>query len=162
MGVKLRRLGAHSVNLVMLRGRIDRDALIRFWRGIDPDDPANILPWIFYLSRDTDMSEIDIAAYAELKRILIPIRDRAAKKKNYTAVMVSNSEGSDAFIEFWREFVSKDTKYPPYTMLFSNVRHACESLKLPTSAEAAIGDAIQAHRAARGPEEAGRFSADRL
>lgn len=171
MSVAFRRLGSNSVNLVIMRGRVDRDSLLDLWRGIDSEDPANTLPWIMYLSSDVDTSEIDIAAYAELNRILTPIRDRAAEKKNYTAVMVSNSEGGDAWIEFWREFVSRESKHPPYTILFSNVRHACKSLNLPNSAEGAIEDAIRAHRAAhaadargpetRGPDDAGRFSADR-
>lgn len=161
MGIGLRRFGSHGVNLVILRGRIDRDALIGFWRGIDPEDPANTTPWILYLSRDADMSEIDIAAYAELKRIIAPIRDSAAGKKSYTCVMVSNSERCDSMIKFWKDVVKKDSKHPPYAILFSDVKGACESLNLPGSAEEAIADAIRAHRVAHEADEGGRFSADR-
>jgi hypothetical protein len=119
------------------------------------------MPWIITLLLDADMSEVDIAAYVEFKRVLARIRHGSAKRKCYTSVVISHSKRCDSLIEFWRDFVAKDTKYPPHNIFFSNINSACESLKLPDSAEMAIVDAIRAHHVAREPSESSRSSDDR-
>jgi hypothetical protein len=161
MGIELRRLGYSGVNLVVFGGHIDRGALIEFWKSVDANDPLNAKPWILYLMADADMSDVDIATFAEMKRILAPIRDKAAEKKDYIAVMVSHSDRCDILIKFWRDFVSKDSRHPPYAVLFSDINSACDSLKLPSAAQEGIADVIRAQRVARDADEGGRFSADR-
>lgn len=143
MGIALRRLGPHGVNLVILHGGVGRCELIGFYRGIDPEDPANALPWLTYIAPRTDFSEVDVAAYAELKRIIEPIRQAAQRMNSFRSVVVSGSEQTDALVEFWRDFVAKDSNYPPYTVLFSGIKNACRELRLPESAPEAIIDVIR-------------------
>lgn len=143
MGIALRRLGPHGVNLVIFHGRVDRDALLGFYRGIDPKDPANALPWLTYIASDADMSDVDLAAFAELRRIFEPIRQNVERNSTFFSVVVSGSQRCDALIDFWRDFVAKESAHPPYTILFSDIEKACEELNLPDSAPEAIMVAIR-------------------
>lgn len=157
MGIALRRLGPHGVNLVIFHGRINRDELIGFYRNIDVEDPANLMPWLSYLAPDADMSEIDIPTYAELRRIMSPIREKVStERKYYLSVVISNSERCDTLIKFWHDFIAKDSKNPPYTILYSDIKDACESLELPDSALGAITETIRAWLGAREAGEASR------
>jgi hypothetical protein len=144
MGIALRRLGSHGVNLVVFHGHVGPDALIGFYRGIDPEDSANALPWLTYIAPDADVSEIDLATLIELRRTLEPVRQSVERKYLFCSVVVSGSDKSDALVAFWRDFVRKESDHPPYTILFSDVRAACQELNLPDSAPEAILLAIRA------------------
>lgn len=158
MSMALRRLGPHGVNLVVLHGVIDRSELIGFYRGIDPEDPANALPWLTYVASGADLSDVDIAAFAELKRTIEPIRRKVERSTSFCSVVVSGSEQSDALVEFWHDFIAKDSDHPPYTVLFSGVKNACRELHLTGSAPEAIIGVI---RSVLAPPQVGRAGAGR-
>lgn len=144
MGMAFRRLGPHGVNLAILYGAVDRGELIGFYKGIDPESPANVMPWLTYIAPGADLSEVDLAAYAELRRIFEVIRQNVEKRKSlFCSVIVSGSSDSDPLVEFWHDFVAKESGRPPYTILFSDVMRACSELNLPESAPEAIIGAVR-------------------
>lgn len=144
MGIALVRLPQFKLNLTIYSHRVDREELLAFYRQIDPTDPANEGALITYMGPDVDLSSLDLAAFAELKRLLAPKFKVLTEKADFRCIIICNSMQCATITRFWRAYLTRDPSFPSLPMFFPNLKRACEWLKLPPDAYEAASDAIRA------------------
>lgn len=147
MGIVRVRLPAHKLTLAIYTGRISREALLDYYREVNPEDPASAAASITYIDPDADMSGLDLAAFTELKRILAPKVKVLAQTPGFHCIIVCNSAQCDAIVRFWRAYLVRDSSYATPPIFFPDVLQACKWLELPQSACDAAEAAIRAQRA---------------
>jgi hypothetical protein len=159
VGISLIRLPEYRLSLALYRGKLDREAFVRFNAELDADDPANRGAWLIYLAPDLDISGVDCTAFPEVKRILKPKIEAMARDGTMRSAIFSRSPDTDLVAAFWRDFVGSDREYVVHPEVFSDVHEALDWLRLPASAYGAVMEAVQGPAAKAGAPagaEAGR------
>jgi len=138
VGVALVRFPAYKLNLFIYTGRIDPDAGLRLYSELDPDDPANAPRWLTYIDKDADFSGIPVTTYPEAKHVLEPKLKRISERRSYCTVVVCRSVQCEFITHFWRAYVEHDPDYIAHPVFFTNLKDACDWLKLPDEGRQAI------------------------
>lgn len=149
MGIALVRLPAHEVNLIIYAGRITRDEGVRFYSELDPDNPADAARWLTYIDDDADFTDIPVTAFAETKHVLIPKLKRMRERPGYCSAVVCSTSHCEMIVNFWRAYVERDPEYVSHPEFFSNLKDACDWLRLPDAGCAGVADAIRAQHVVR-------------
>jgi hypothetical protein len=147
VGIALVRLPAYKVNLFIFTGRIDPDEGLRLYSELDPDDPANSPRWLTYIGEDVDFSGIPVTAFPEAKHVLEPILKRMSERRSYCTGVVCSSAQCQFITHFWRAYVEQDPEYISHPEFFTNLKDACDWLKLPAAGREAITAAVRAQGA---------------
>lgn len=143
MGIALVRLPAQQVNLILYAGRITREEGVRFYSELDPDNPADPPRWLTYIDDDADFTDVPVTAFAETKHVLIPKLKRMRERPGYCSAVVCSTSHCEMIVNFWRAYVERDPEYVSHPEFFSNLKDACDWLRLPDPGCAAIADAIR-------------------
>lgn len=157
MGIALVRLPADELNLIIYTGRIDAGDGVRFYSGLDADDPANAARWLTVIDEDADFSAIPVTSYPQTKNVMIPKLKQLAARPGYCSAVVCSTPHCELITSFWRTYVEHDPNYVSHPVFFTNLKDACDWLKLPQSGCEAAAEAVRAQHAppAPRPERAG-------
>jgi hypothetical protein len=145
VGIALVRLPQFKLNLTIYTRRVEREELLDFYRQIDPYDPANAAALITYMGPAVDLSGLDLAAFAELKRVLASKFAVLANNPDFHCIIICSSLQCAAITRFWRAYLARDPNFPELPMFFPTLKRACDWLKLPPGAFEAASEAIRAH-----------------
>lgn len=147
MTVTLRRLTEPDLNLVVYRGAVGRDDLIAFWQSVDESDPRNAAPWLSYYSPETDISELDLMTFVELKRIMEPKVKAMHDMSPVVSAMVCDSRLNGAILNLWKGYVGRDPDYLSEPNIFTSIEAACRWIGLDPSAHELVAKAVQTRAA---------------
>ncbi|HEY3811589.1 MAG TPA: hypothetical protein VGL66_00060 [Caulobacteraceae bacterium] len=147
MTVTLRRLSDPDLNLVVYRDAVTRDQLLTFWRSIDAADARNAAPWLSYYSPETDISELDLMAFVELKRIMDPKIRTMANAAPVVSAMVCDSRLNAAILNLWKGYVGRDPEYMSEPNIFTSLQAACQWIGLDPSAHELVTKAVHSRAA---------------
>jgi hypothetical protein len=137
------RLPAFDVNVTVYRGRITRDELIEHFGALAPEDAASADRWISYFDPSADLSAVDIAALAEIKRISFARVAELWGPGRLASAMVCESALCEPVLGVWRDYLGSDPRYPAAPSLFSSLGAACDWLRLAEPAREAISAVIE-------------------
>jgi hypothetical protein len=143
--VTIRVIRCHDfgVNISIYSGKITREELIRHYSAIDADDAASADRWISYFAPSADLSELDIAAMAELKRLTSAKIREVYGDRPLAVAIVCDSRINEPILSVWRSYLGADVDHPTAPGMFSSLRAACDWLGAPAARDAIaamIGD----------------------
>jgi len=144
VGIALARLPAQAVNLIIYTGRIAPGDGAKFYGALDPDAPANAPRWLTFIDENADFSDIPLTAYVQTKHVLIPKLKRMSERPGYCSGVVCSTAHCEMVTSFWRHYVERDPDYVSHPVFFTNLKDACDWLKLPDAGCQAIAEAIAA------------------
>jgi hypothetical protein len=147
MAATLRRLAEPDLNLVVYNGAVTREDLLAFWLAVDENDSRNAAPWLSYYSPETDISELDLMAFVELKRIMDPKVKAMSDQAPVISAMVCDSRLNGAILNLWKGYVGRDPEYKSEPNIFSSIEAACRWIGLDPSAHELVVRAAQARAA---------------
>jgi hypothetical protein len=128
IGVTL--LPEHGVNVTVYSGRITRDELIgHFATELDEAAAASAHRWVSYFDPTSDLSAVDVAALAEIKRITAAKVAELWGPGQLASAMVCESAVNDPILGVWRDYLGADPHHPASPALFSSVDAACDWLR---------------------------------
>jgi hypothetical protein len=128
MALALHRLTNPKLNLLIFRGVFVRNEVIEFYSGLDPKDPVNAEPWLSYYAPGTDITEADLMAFVELKRVLQPMILEAGGGKNIPSAVVCDANTNRVIVNLWRHYVARDQQFLSVPALFTSLDAACRWL----------------------------------
>jgi hypothetical protein len=114
---------------------------------VDENDPRNAAPWLSYYSPETDISELDLMAFVELKRIMDPKVKTMAEHAPVISAMVCDSRLNGAILSLWKGYVGRDPEYRSEPNIFSSIEAACRWIGLDPSAHELVVKAAQSRAA---------------
>lgn len=144
MGIALVRLPDYELNLIIYTGRIDASDGVRFYGGLDADDPAAGARWLTYIDEDADFSGIPVTAYPQTKNVMIPKLKQLAARPGYCSAVVCSTAHCELITSFWRSYVEHDPDYVSHPVVFNNLKDACDWLHLPDAGCGAAAEAVRA------------------
>lgn len=147
MGIALVRLPAYELNLIIYTGRIDPRDGVSFYGGLDADDPADAARWLTCIDEDADFSGIPVTSYPQTKNVMIPKLKQLAARPGYCSAVVCSTPHCEQITNFWRTYVEHDPNYVSHPVFFTNLKDACDWLKLPERGCEAAAEAIRAQHA---------------
>jgi hypothetical protein len=137
--IRVTRCPDFGVNVTVYSGKITRQELIEHYSTINAGDAASADRWISYFQPSADLSDIDIAAFAELKRITSAKLKEVYPDRPLAVAIVCDSRINEPILSVWRSYVGADAEHPSDPGLFSSLKAACDWLGLSQAArEAAI------------------------
>ncbi|HWE44831.1 MAG TPA: hypothetical protein VG407_02295 [Caulobacteraceae bacterium] len=147
MAASLRRLADPDLNLVVYHGAVSREDLLAFWRAVDENDPRNGAPWLSYYNPETDISELDLMTFVELKRIMEPKLRTMSERAPVVSAMVCDSRLNGAILSLWKGYVGRDPDYMSEPNIFTSIEAACRWIGLDPSAHDLVAKAVQSRAA---------------
>ena len=147
MAATLRRLTDPDLNLVVYSDAVSREDLLAFWRSVDASDPRNAAPWLSYYNPETDISELDLMTFVELKRIMEPKVRTMSERAPVISAMVCDSRLNSAILNLWKGYVGRDPDYMSEPNIFTSLETACRWIGLEPSAHELVVKALQSRAA---------------
>lgn len=138
MTIRVTRLPEFGVNISVYSGPITRAELIEHYGAIDAADAASAHRWISYFDPTADLSQLDLAAMCELRRLTAAKLCEVYGSRTLTVAIVCKSPPNQSILSVWRNFLGSDRAHPSELRLFSSLRDACDWLDLPGSASLAL------------------------
>lgn len=138
MTIRVTRLPEFGVNISVYSGPITRAELIEHYGAINAADAASADRWISYFGPTADLSELDVAAMCELRRLTAAKLSEVYGARTLTVAIVCKSPGNHAILNVWRSFLSADRGHPSQLHLFPSLKDACDWLELPGAASFAL------------------------
>lgn len=139
MGIRLKRLPEHDINLELCSGTITAEEALRYWQELTPAD-ARV--WLTYFYPSADLSGWDVASLPKLKRLVAAQQKVVFGDKQVTPAVVCRSSLSEAFLDFWTAYAASGDMHPSKPMVFSSLEEACDGLGLSDAARAAVEQEI--------------------
>jgi hypothetical protein len=131
-----------DVNVTVYSGKITRDELIEHFRALGDGGAARCDRWVSYFDPTSDLSAVDIAALAEIKRITAVRVGQIWGAGRLASAMVCESAVNEPILGVWRDYLSSDPHHPAAPALFLSLKSACDWLHLSEPARQAVLDAI--------------------
>lgn len=138
MTIRVTRLPEFGVNISVYSGPITRAELIEHYSAIDAEDAASADRWISYFDPTADLSQLDVAAISELRRLTSAKLYEVYGDRTLTVAIVCKSPVNRPILSTWRSYLSADRNHPSDLSLFSNLKDACDWLDLSGSASFAL------------------------
>ncbi len=144
-----------GVNVTVYSGKITRDELKAHYQSISSADAANAERWVSYFAPSADLSDIDIAAFAELRRITSAKLQEVYPGRRLAVAIVCDSRINESILSVWKSYINRDRDHPADIDMFCSLKAACDWLGLSDEAREAVtraidndrrGDAAEAHR----------------
>jgi hypothetical protein len=157
MPIEIGRAANCPVNWMLYVGHITRKELLDAPGRINPDLPEFGPSWIVYVDGQANMSEIDLAVFAEMKVLYQRLIEALATKGATKTVLVSDSIQNDSIVRFWRAYAGNDPDYPSDPAYTTSLQKACGELGLN---EADCADVVGSIRAALGRYHRSRDNPD--
>jgi hypothetical protein len=145
--IRVVRCGEFGVNVTVYSGLITREELREHYQAIDAVDAASGERWISYFAPSADLSDIDIAAFAELRRITAAKLHEVFAGRSLQIAIVCDSRINEPILSVWRSYIGRDREHPADPGLFSSLKAACDWLGLDEGAREAVLKAIGEDRA---------------
>jgi len=142
MGIRAKPLPPYGVTVVVWSGRLTLQEIRRHVGALDAVcTDAN--RWLNYWDPSADLSELDVAAIPEQKRLLAAkLRELYGDKRAISAI-VRDPGLHETFPEFWTAYASVDPAYPAEVKGFTTLEAACEWLNLPDDGRRAAIAAVE-------------------
>jgi hypothetical protein len=138
MTIVVTRLPEFGVNMSVYSGPITRAELIEHYSTIDAEDAACAERWISYFDRTADLSQLDVAAIGELRRLTAAKLRGVYGDRILTVAIVCKSRVNEPILAVWRNYLAADTSHPSNVHLFLSLKEACDWLDLPGAAAFAL------------------------
>lgn len=138
MAIRKQRFPEYDLSLCVVSGMHTAEEAIDFFQGLDGSDATR---WLTYYEPDVDMSQFEVAGIPELKRMIAAKEREIFGDKPQPWVVVSRSEGNEAFFKFWRSFAEAGEQRVSGRRLFPTLEAACEWLGLPEAGRKAVVEA---------------------
>jgi hypothetical protein len=140
MGVSLRRFPDLNVSLLVLKGEVSAQDLLDFGRRMEPDGAQR--RWINYVDPAADLSQLDLATFTELKRLVALKLRTQFPDGRFSSAIVCDSRLNDPIIRLWSNYVGRDAEHPARPAVFSTLVQAFDYLDLEPEARAALTEAL--------------------
>jgi hypothetical protein len=140
--IRVARCSDFGVNVTVYSGKITRDELKAHYQAIDKVDASSGGCWISYFAPSADLSDIDIAAFAELRRITAAKLQEVYDGRRLQVAIVCDSRVNEPILSVWRSYISRDREHPADPGLFSSLKAACDWLNLSDEARESVLEAI--------------------
>jgi hypothetical protein len=144
MAVTYHRFPELGVNMLLLQGEVDGDQISATISTLDPEDPRNTRPMLNYIDPHADMTGVDLASIAELKKLVGDKVRAMFRDRPFTSAIVCDSRANEPLLQLWTSYVGLDREHPSNPRLVSSLKAACEYLDLPKTAHARLSEAIRA------------------
>jgi hypothetical protein len=128
------RFPEFRVNVSVYSGPIARAELIEHYGSLDAEDAASADRWISYFDPTADLSQLDVAAIGELRRLTAAKLNEVYGDRTLTVAIVCKSPVNHPILSTWRSYLAADRNHPSDLSLFSSLKDACNWLDLPGSA----------------------------
>lgn len=138
MTIRVTRFPEFGVNITVYTGAITRAELIEHYGAIDTEDAASAGRWISYFDATADLSQLDLAALCELRRLTCVKLNEVYADRTLTVAMVCKSPVNLPILRTWRSFLNAARNHPSDLILFSSLKDASDWLDLPGAASFAL------------------------
>ena len=138
MTIRVTRLPEFGVNISVYSGPVTRAELVAHYGSIDAEDAASGDRWISYFDSTADLSELDVAAIGELRRLTSVMLTEVYKGRTLRVAIVCKSAVNGPVLSTWRNYLAADHDHPSDLRLFWSLRDACDWLDLPSGAGLAL------------------------
>ena len=138
MTIRVTRFPEFRINISVYSGPITRGALIEHYGAIDGEDAASADRWISYFDPTADLSQLDVAALCELRRLTCVKLNEIYSDRTLTVAIVCKSPVNLPILRTWRSFLNAARNHPSDLSLFSSLKDACDWLDLPGAASFAL------------------------
>ena len=134
MTIRVTRFPEFRVNVSVYSGPVTRAELMEHYGSLDGEDAASADRWVSYFDPTADLSQLDVAALCELRRLTCLKLNEIYGDRTLTVAIVCKSPVNLPILRTWRNFLSADRTHPSELSLFSSLKDACDWLDLPGSA----------------------------
>lgn len=138
MPIRVTRLPEFGVNISVYSGPVMRAELIAHYGSIDAADAASADRWVSYFDATADLSQLDVAALCELRRLTGEKLCEVYGSRTLTVAIVCKSPVNQAILNVWSRFLRADPGHHSELRVFSNLKDACDWLDLPGGASLAL------------------------
>jgi hypothetical protein len=128
--IRVARSAEFGVNVTVYSGKITREELMAHYQAISAEDAACANRWISYFAPTADLSDIDIAAFAELRRVTNIKLHEVYGDRRLAVAIVCDSRVNEPILSVWRSYIVRDREHPADPGLFSSLKAACDWLEL--------------------------------
>jgi hypothetical protein len=157
MGIRVTRLTEFGVNISVFSGKITREVLLEHYAALGAADRAESGRWISYFDPSADLTELDLATFTELKRVVgAKVRELYGDGRLANA-LVCDSRINQPILNLWRSYVGRDGYHPSDPIVLSSLKAACDRLGLPDTARDQLTAAVGVD-CSRAPDAANRSS----
>jgi hypothetical protein len=125
MGIRLKRLPNHRLNLNIYSGLVSPEELLAHIRSLDSS--AN---WLSYFDVTADLAAIDIARFPELKHAVVAKEDERGEQEIARHALVNVPAANELFVHFWCNYACVGVRNPHERDVFPTVEQACGWLGL--------------------------------
>jgi hypothetical protein len=136
--IRVTRLPEFGVNMSVYSGPVSRAELVAHYGSIDVEDAASGDRWISYFDSTADLSQLDVAAIGELRRLTATTLAQAYRGRTLRVAIVCKSAVNGPVLSTWRSYLAADPSHPSDLRLFWSLKDACDWLDLSATAGVAL------------------------
>ena len=138
----LKHFPEYNLDIAVGSGVLTVDEMLKAFESFD--EKTN---WIGVLTKESDLSGIDVTLLPKLKQAVTPGAPEGAGAEPKKSALLSLGEAGQFFFRFWANYAAMGVRRPRQRKIFTKLDEACQWLELPPDAVEKLAAAIAAAEA---------------